>query len=355
MKTPPIQVLSGKKRIGKDQPVFIVAEIGINHNGDMDLACRMIDEAKRAGADSVKFQNYRTEDFLGDKSLTHTYISQGREISESQFEMFRRYELNREQLFLLSQYCHESGLHFFSTPTGRESLDDLIATGCDLLKNGSDFLVNHRLIKQMAASNIPTVLSTGMSTLAEIDEAVRVFRQSGGSEIILLHCTSSYPTPPEDVNLSRISTLESAFGTHVGFSDHSWGSAAAIGSVAFGSCFIEKHFTTDKSLPGPDHRFSSDPVEFKQLVDGVRAMEKCIGSPEISPTQSEEYGRKNFRLSCVAATELPEGHVITESDILFHRPAGGIHPRNYEAIIGKITSCTLKAGQQFDFHLLKQA
>jgi N-acetylneuraminate synthase/N,N'-diacetyllegionaminate synthase len=354
LKIQPIPLLSGQKHIGFGHPVFIVAEVGINHNGDMDLACRMIDAAKEAGADSVKFQNYRTADFLGDKSLNFTYESQGKEITESQFDMFSRYELSREQLFLLSNYCKKVNIHFFSTPTGKETLDDLIATNCDLLKNGSDFLVNHRLIRQMAQSGLPTVLSTGMSTLSEIDEAVQVFKEAGGQDLILLHCTSSYPTPPNQVNLARIKTLSDAFGTHVGFSDHSWGISAAIGSVAYGTCFIEKHFTTDKGLAGPDHRFSSDPEEFSQLVKGVRSMEQNIGKPEIVPTESEVYGRSNFRLSCVAARDLPSDHVITEDDINFHRPSSGIHPRFYPMLIGKKTSTSMKEGEQFNFNHLNQ-
>lgn len=345
--TPNSTVKIGERLVGKGFPVFIVAEIGINHNGDMDLACRMIDAAKEAGADSVKFQNYLTEDFLGDRSLMYTYESQGRQITESQFDMFKRYELNREQLFLLNNYCKKRGVHFFSTPTGKETLEDLIATGCNLLKNGSDFLVNLPLIRRMASSGIPTVLSTGMSTISEIDDAVQAFNDAGGKELILLHCTSSYPTPAEDVNLSRIQTIREAFGVPVGFSDHSWGATAAIGSVIFGACFIEKHFTTDKNLPGPDHRFSSDPDEFYQLVKGVREMEKNIGNSVIGPTESEKFGRKNFRLSLVARVDLPSGHTITEEDIAFHRPSTGISPRFYDYLPGKKLLKSLHAGEQF--------
>ena len=323
------------KVIGEGQPCFIAAEIGINHNGDMNLAFKTIDAAIEAGADAVKFQNYYTEDFLLNRDITYSYLSQGNKITETQFEMFKRYELNFEQLTLLKNYCDKQGIIFFSTPTSKRGIDDLQRLNTALLKNGSDLLVNLDIIKEMAQTGIPTIISTGMATVAEIDDAVKAFEDAGGKELIILHCISSYPAPPGDVNLKKIPTLQATFGYPVGFSDHTSGVTAAIGSVVIGACFIEKHFTYDKTLSGPDHRFSADKIEFAELVNAVRTMEQNLGSSKIGPTQSEIAGRISFRLSCVASSNLKAGQKITNDDISYSRPSGGLPPKLANLLYGK--------------------
>lgn len=335
----------GNKIIGSGQPCFIVAEIGINHNGDMALAKQMIDAAIVCGADAVKFQNYITEDFVIDKELEYTYESLGKSVSESQYDMFKRYELKFDQLRSLKEYCDLKGIIFFSTPTGSKGLLDLVELNVGLLKNGSDFLVNLPLIREMAKTGIPTIISTGMAYINEIDEAVRAFEEVGGEQLIILHCTSSYPTPDSDVNLLKLNSLASAFQYPVGFSDHTWGIEAAISSVILGSCFVEKHFTLDKNLEGPDHRFSSDPGEFQQLVKGIRKVEKMIGISKIGPTNSEIPSRYGFRLSCAASREMQIGEIVCEEDIVFIRPASGLHPRFSNTLIGKRVKHKLKKGQ----------
>ncbi len=332
------------KVIGEGNPCFIAAEVGINHNGDMDLAIRTIDAAIASGADAVKFQNYYTEDFVLDKTLSYTYISQGTSVTESQYDMFKRYELNLEQLEMLKRHCDKKGVVFFSTPTSERGLDDLKKIGVSLLKNGSDFLVNTSFIKKMAYTGIPTIISTGMAHVAEIDEAVRAFEEAGGKDLLLLHCTSSYPTPDDDIHLNKITSLRSAFGYPVGFSDHTWGAEAAIGSVVLGAVFIEKHFTLDNSLPGPDHRFSSDPKEFGNLVAAVRKIERALGSAKLGPTASEKLTLKDFRLSCAVNKDLEAGHTIREDDLIFLRPATGIHPSFANHIIGNKTRVALSKG-----------
>lgn len=334
----------GKHLIGIGEPCFIAAEIGINHNGNMDLAHRLIDSAADAGADAVKFQNYRTEDFISDSSLTYEYLSQGKMVIEPQYEMFKRYELSSDILVELRQHCDERGLAFFSTPTSRQGMADLVHAGAPLLKNGSDYLVHLPLIQAMAGTGLPTVLSTGMATLAEIDDAVRAFREAGGKDLIVLHCTSSYPTPAEDVHLRKIPALAAAFGCLVGLSDHTWGNVAAIGAVALGACFIEKHFTLDKNLPGPDHRFSADPTELRTLVESVRTIERNLGDSVIGPTPSEMLGRRDFRLSCVAARDLPANHSLTQEDITFRRPGTGLPPRAFKWIVGRRLGGEVVAG-----------
>ncbi|CDN12177.1 N-acetylneuraminate synthase [Richelia intracellularis] len=343
----------GKYLIGKERPCFLAAEIGINHNGDMQLAKKTIDTAVEAGADAVKFQNYHTEDFIADKSLTYEYISQGKTIVESQYEMFKRCELTAESLYELKSYCDRQGISFHSTPTSEAGIRDLLEIGVPVLKNGSDYLTNLPLIKAMGDTGLPTVLSTGMATLAEIEDAVRTFRKTSNEQLILLHCTSSYPTPPEDVHLRKIGSLAAVFGCPVGLSDHTDGITAAVGAVTLGACWIEKHFTLDKDLPGPDHHFSSDPAEFKALVTAVRTTEKYLGNSQISPTSSEEKGRKNFRLSCVTSHELPVGHVLSEDNIVFRRPGTGVPPTHSYLLIGRTLKQHLSANQVIELSYLK--
>ncbi|MCW5300590.1 N-acetylneuraminate synthase [Herbaspirillum lusitanum] len=341
----PIQ--AGSKHIGPGYPCFIAAEIGINHNGDMALAKRMIDAAVDAGADAVKFQNYRTDNFLSDRTLIYTYQSQGRTVTETQYDMFRRCELSVVQLQELRIHCDAKRVVFFSTPTGDDGIRDLLDAGAPLLKNGSDYLTNLPLIRSMARSGLPTILSTGMAIEEEIADAVNAFEDAGGKELVLLHCTSAYPTPDEEVNLRKIDTLRQRFGHLVGFSDHSWGNMAALGAVALGACFVEKHFTLDKNLPGPDHAFSSDPTEFSELTAGIRRLEKSLGQSVIGPTDSEMRNRTNFRLSCVAIANLPAGHVVGMEDIVFRRPGNGLPPKMAESLVGMVLTQPLERGACF--------
>lgn len=341
------EIAAGGRKIGSGHRCLIVAEVGINHNGDLELALRSIDAAADAGADAVKFQNYRVEDFLSDERLTYTYRSGGREVTESQYAMFKRCELKPGMLALLKERCDKRGVLFFSTPTGIDGIRELVAVGAPLLKNGSDFLTHIDIVRSMAESGLPTVLSTGMATLAEIDAAVRLFRASGGQQLVLLHCTSSYPTPPEQVNLRRMATLQAAFGCPVGLSDHSEGVVAATSAVALGACFVEKHFTLDRNLPGPDHWFSCNPAEFASLVHAIRTAEAVLGDTMPGPTPSEALGREQFRLSCVTARALPATTCLTEQDIVFRRPGTGIAPELRSALIGQVLRQNLPAGAVF--------
>ena len=331
-----------------NKKVFIVAEVGINHNGDMSLARDSIFAAAEAGADSVKFQNYKTEDFVTDLNLSFEYQSQGKTVKESQYNMFKRCELNREQLIYLKEQCDLAGVMFQSTPTSVEGIADLQSIGCQILKNGSDYLTNLRLIRAMGETGLKTILSTGMSTLSEIDNAVRAFRETGNENLMLLHCTSSYPTPAEDVNLARISTLREAFSVEVGFSDHTNGTTAAVGATILGAQWVEKHFTLSKDLPGPDHWFSMDALELRELVSSVRVAEKMLGASAVGPTPSESLGRRDFRLSCVAARDIPKGESIMPSDITFQRPGDGIAPVHEGMLVGLKLTRGIKKGQKFE-------
>lgn len=337
----------GEQLVGKNQPCFLVAEIGINHNGDMELAKKTIDAAADAGADAVKFQNYHTEDFISDRNLTYEYESQGQTIIESQYEMFKRCELTTDSLHELKRHCDLRRVSFHSTPTSELGIKALQDINVPVLKNGSDYLTNLSLIASMGKTGLPTLLSTGMATLAEIDDAVRTFRETGNEQLIVLHCTSAYPTPPKDVHLRKIPALAAAFGCPVGFSDHTDGITAAVGAVALGACWIEKHFTFDKNLPGSDHRFSSDPAEFRALVEAARVTEQSLGISSIGPSPSEALGRRDFRLSCVAARDLSADYRLAESDIGFCRPGTGLPPKGKEWLVGRRLAHNVVAGHVF--------
>jgi N,N'-diacetyllegionaminate synthase len=338
------RVRIGDQWVGAGHPALLVAEIGINHNGDLALAREAIAAAADAGASAVKFQNYHTEDFVRNRDLTLTYRSSGRVVTEAQYDLFKRCELERDALAALRDMCAARGVLFHATPTSECGIADLIALGAPVLKNGSDYLAHLPLIAALGKSQRPVVLSVGMATLAEIDRAVTAFRATGNRDLVLLHCTSSYPTAVEDVNLRRIPALGKAFGCPVGFSDHSEGITAALGAVALGACWVEKHFTVDRGLPGPDHAFSADPAEFAALVTAVRQLERQLGNAHIAPTAGETENRAAFRLSCIAARDLPAGTVLTEDDIVFARPGTGLPPEDVERILGRTLACAVTGG-----------
>ncbi|MFK7911585.1 MAG: N-acetylneuraminate synthase family protein [Akkermansiaceae bacterium] len=339
--------------VGEGRPCFIIAEVGINHNGDEQLAAEMIASAAEAGADCVKFQNYITEDFISDKAQQYSYTSAGKEVSESMYGMFKRYEIDRDFIGHLKQTCDQHGVIFTSTPTSQSGIDDLVKSGAPLLKNGSDYLTNLDIITQMGETGLPTVISCGMATLAEIERAVTTFHATGNMDLILLHCTSSYPTPPEDVHLRKMETLKSVFDLPVGLSDHTDGIVAGCLAASMGACIIEKHFTTDKNLEGPDHSFSCDPQELTELVTAIRTAEKMLGTQKLGPTQGENSSRAEYRLSCVSNADLPAGHILTEHDISFKRPGTGVPPSSKKYLINRrlklpVAQNTILTLDQFD-------
>ncbi len=263
---------------------LIVAETGLNHNGSAETAHRMIDAIAEAGADSAKFQCYRTSDFVRDRTLRY----EGR----SQVEMFERYELPDWVWPELRDHCAEVGLMFFATPTSEERLEFLLELGVPMLKNGSDYLGHLPLIRAMARTGLPTVLACGMAHEDEIAAAVEAFEGAGGEHLTLLHCTSNYPAVAEDVHLRKMLTLRTRFSYPVGLSDHTGGAVAAVGAVAYGGMMVEKHFTLDRNQPGPDHHFSADPFDLTMLVECVRLVEPMIGDWELGPTESEQASRR---------------------------------------------------------------
>lgn len=335
----------GQRRIGGGAPAYLVAEIGINHNGDEALAIATIDAAQAAGADAVKFQNFRTADFVGDPSQTYTYARGGERVTETLGDMFSRVEMRPEMLATLAHHCRARRLDWHSTPTSVDGIEELLALDVALFKNGSDFLGHLPLIGQMARTGRPVVLSTGMARLSDIEDAVAAARAAGARDIVLLHCTSQYPAPAEEVHLSRIETLARAFGCPTGFSDHTEGFAAAVAAVALGAVWIEKHFTIDRALPGPDHVMSMDPVSFRAMVDAVRFVEAALGDPAIRLSAKEADARAAHRLSCAAGRDLPAGTRLTEADVAFVRPGSGVPPREASWLVGRRLTRPLAKGE----------
>ena len=330
--------------IDKNQPCFIIAEIGLNHNGDYQLAKESVIAAAKSGADAVKFQNFLTEDFLSDKSILHTYKDGGKEITEPLFDICKRSEFKTEWLPDLIKLCDELGVVFLSTPTSKSGVDDLISHGVKYIKNGSDYLSHIPLLKYMASTDATIIISTGMAYQEEIDDAVNAIL-SIQSKLIILHCTSSYPTSPENVNLKKIQTLQDRYQVPIGFSDHTEGWESAVQAVTLGARVVEKHFTLDKNLPGPDHWFSSDYQEFKDLVNQIRLAESRMGNKALIPAKSEIKVRDQWRLGLVWSRDIKAKNVVLEHDIAIRKPATGLQPKELYSVIGRIVVKDCKKGE----------
>lgn len=336
----------GNRNIGENYPCFIIAEVGINHNGDINIAKKMIDVAIECGVDAVKFQTFKAEDFISDKNEKYTYYSNGKKICESMYEMFKRYEFSKEEWIEISNYCVEKNIEFFSTPQNSTDLDFLLNLyDMPCIKVGADDLTNLELMKYYASKQKPMIISSGMAYASEIEDAVETIRKEGNENIIVLHCISSYPAEAEEVNLNKIKTIEKLFDLNVGFSDHTIGTVASVGATVLGVKVIEKHFTLDKNLEGPDHWFSSEPKELKQLVESVRYIEIAMGTSKLIPTSKELEMRKIARRSIVASRDISEGEVLKAEDIVFKRPGTGIEPKNKKFVIGQKVTRDIKKNE----------
>jgi N,N'-diacetyllegionaminate synthase len=334
--TRPFQIAG--RSIGPNDPPYCIAEVGINHNGDFALAKDMIEAAKAAGADAVKFQTFRAEEFCGDPNQSFTYKSRGKSVTESMLAMFKRYEFDRETWRALKVHCDTVGVTFFSTPQNRSDLDLLMEVGVPVVKVGSDDFTNLPLLRGYAETGLPLILSCGMSDLAEVHQALDTVGWFRGYPVVLLLCTSQYPTPPEDVNIVKLTTLQQAFpGLPVGFSDHTQGSLAAALAVARGARVFEKHFTMSHDLPGPDHWFSEEPEGLAAWIAAIRTAVILLGSPFVLPTGAELVNKREFQRVIVAATAIKAGEPFTESNLTMRRVAGGLGspPSMYWRLLGR--------------------
>ena len=334
----------GDRLVGPNQPVFVIAEAGVNHNGDLKLARALIDVAVDAGADAVKFQTFHADLLATAHAPKAAYQLQTTAAEESQIDMLRRLELSTEDHRELQSYCQERGIIFLSTPFDEEAADFLDELGVAAFKISSGDLTNSPLLEHVAAKGKPVILSTGMSELAEVIEAVSVLHAAGCESLILLHCVTDYPANPNEVNLRAMQTLRAAFNLPVGFSDHTEGIDVALAAVALGACVIEKHFTLDRSLPGPDHRASLEPVELRQLVKSIRRIEAALGNGRKVPSQSEIETAKVARRSLVAGRDIAAGATLEREMIVLRRPGTGLPPATLATLVGRRTVRNIDAG-----------
>jgi N-acetylneuraminate synthase/N,N'-diacetyllegionaminate synthase len=327
----------GDRYIGDGSPCFIIAEAGVNHNGDVEIAKKLIVEAKQAEADAVKFQMFRAEDVATRSAEKAEYQKQSTGKEESQYEMIKKLELSEDSFKELARYAKSKGILFLSSPFDDHSVDLLSELNVLAFKVASGEITNLPLLSHIAEKKKPIILSTGMATLGEIEEALRLIRRHSLDEIALLHCVANYPARIEDLNLRVIQTLKQAFGIPVGFSDHTLGIMASVLAVALGACIIEKHFTLDRNLQGPDHKASLEPAELREMIRGIRDAEKALGDGVKKISKDEEEIKKVGRRSIVARTTIRKGEKITREMLAIKRPATGIEPKYVDAITGRVT------------------
>lgn len=319
--------------------VIIIAEAGVNHNGDVGKAKELIDKAKEAGVDYVKFQTFKAEKGVSKKALKANYqIENTQNSSESQLEMVKKLELSFDQFVELEKYCQQKGVQFLSTGFDFESLEFLTQLGITIAKIPSGEITNLPYLRKVATLFPEVILSTGMATITEIKDAVKILTDHGISKdkITILHCNTEYPTPMEDVNLRAMLHIQRELGLPIGYSDHTLGIEVPIAAVALGATIIEKHFTLDKTLPGPDHKASLEPDELKAMVSAIRNIEKAIGGSGLKEvSKSEEKNKPIARKSIIASTNIKKGDIFTHENLTVKRPGTGISPMQWDEVIGK--------------------
>ena len=308
--------------------VYIIAEAGVNHNGKLALGKEMIDKAKKAGVDCIKFQTFISGNVVSKSANKADYQKKQTDAGESQLEMLRKLELSFDDFVELNKYCKLREIHFLSTAFDFDSIDFLNNLDMGMWKIPSGEITNLPYLIKIAKTRKPIIMSTGMSTLSEIEAAMTVLRKNGGNEITLLHCTTEYPAPYSDVNLKAMDTLKQKFDVPVGYSDHTKGIEISIAAVAMGATVIEKHFTLGKNMKGPDHKASLEPHELKAMVNAIRNVESAIGSSEKKPAESEMKNIAIARKSITASRSIKKGEVFTEDDLTVKRPGNGISPVN---------------------------
>ena len=316
--------------------VFIIAEAGVNHNGSSDIAKELIDAAVKAGADAVKFQTFKATNLVSKTAQKADYQKQTTDVEESQFEMIQKLELDVDAHKELISYCKHKNILFLSTPFDHESIELLHKLGLEVFKIPSGEITNLPYLRHIGSLNKRVILSTGMANLGEIEAAINVIMQAGSNRknITILHANTEYPTPMEDVNLKAMVTIGNAFNTNYGYSDHTLGIEVPIAAVALGASIIEKHFTLDKNMPGPDHRASLEPHELISMIQAIRNIEQALGSTVKKPSPSETKNKSIARKSLVAKTSIKKGEFFTEENLTIKRPGTGISPMRWDEVIG---------------------
>lgn len=314
---------------------FIIAEIGVNHNGSIELAKRMVDEIVLCGCDCAKFQTFKSENLVNNEAKMAKYQKENLKNNLTQLEMLKKLELNKEDFIELKKYCEIKNIMFLSTPFDLESCDFLNSLGMEIFKIPSGEITNLPYLRKINSFKKDVILSTGMANLKEIREALKILKDC---KVSILHCTTQYPTPYEDVNLKAIETLKKEFNLPVGYSDHTQGIEVPIAAVTMGAEIIEKHFTLDKNMEGPDHKASLEPEELAQMVISIRNIEKALGDGVKQPKKSEISNIEIARKSIVAKCDIKKGEIFSENNLTTKRPGSGISPMKWDEIIGKIAT-----------------
>ncbi|NJD05352.1 MAG: N-acetylneuraminate synthase [Methylococcaceae bacterium] len=336
--------------VGSGRPCFVIAEAGVNHNGDMDLAFRLIDAAQEAGADAVKFQSFITEDLIVPSVRKADYQVSATGDGGGQYAMLKALELSFAQHRQLKDYCERAGIVYLCTPYDYRSADMLAEMGVAAYKVASTDTTNVPFLRYLGDKGLPVLLSTGMSTLGEVEQAVAALRWGGRSlELALLHCTSEYPAPLVDLNLKAMDTLRRAFAVPVGYSDHSVGIAPSTWAVVLGACVLEKHFTLDRSLPGPDHRASIEPGELADLVSAVRDVECALGDGVKRIAPSEAKNKPVMQKRLVALRDIAEGEVFAAAALAPKRCGTGLLPALWDEVIGRTAARAIAAGSALSY------
>ncbi|HAV15446.1 MAG TPA: N-acetylneuraminate synthase [Candidatus Pacebacteria bacterium] len=324
----------GNVSVGGKHPCFIIAEVGVNHNGSIAIAKKLIKEAKKVGADVVKFQTFVAENIVTRSASTAEYQKVNTKSQQSQFNMLKKLELSEKDFQKLKAYCDKVGIIFMSTPHSSAKDIEVVAKLSPAIKIASGDITNFPFLEHIAKSKKPIIMSTGMSTLKEVKGAVS-FVKKYNKNLIVLHCTTNYPTDTSDANLRAMETISKACRVSVGYSDHTANAMTAAVAVAMGACVIEKHFTLDKRMPGPDHRASLEPIEFKTMVQNIRFVETLMGSPTKKPTVSEQKTKKVARKSIVVRIMIRKGERITPRSLIIKRPGTGLASKYLPLVIGR--------------------
>lgn len=343
----------GNRIVGKDNEVFVIAEAGVNHNGDINLAKKMIDMAIWAGADAIKFQTFKTEKLVTGYAAMAKYQKDNIGLEDSQFNMLKKLELYYKEFRELKDYCDNKNILFLSTPFDFQSVDFLNSIGMEAFKISSGDLNNIPFLEYISKLNKPIILSSGMATIGEVEEALNVIYASKLRDVAVLHCTTSYPAKLESVNLKAMVTIRDAFKVVCGYSDHTEGIVIPIAATSLGANIIEKHFTLDKTMKGPDHKASLEPKELKEMIENIRNIQKAMGSGIKMFTESEEETRNVARKSIVASRNIKAGELIEMNDIEFKRPGTGIMPKYYKDIIGKKARVDIEMDAQINFGMIE--
>lgn len=317
---------------------FIIAEAGVNHNGSFDLAKQLVDKAVWAGVDCIKFQTFNSNSLVSAQAQKAEYQKKTTDRNESQLDMLRKLELSHEQFKELQTYCNQKGIMFLSTPFDLESIDFLAGLGVKTWKIPSGEITNYPFLRAIAKRKEAVIMSTGMCTIDEVRDAVKVLNDFGTTDITLLHCTTEYPAPYDSVNLNAMLTLQKEFSFNIGYSDHTNGIEIPVAAVGMGATVIEKHFTLDKNMEGPDHKASLEPDELKQMVQAIRNVEAALGDGIKQPSEAEKKNIAIARKSIVAKCEIKKGETFTEENLTAKRPGNGISPMKWNDVISKVAN-----------------